>query len=150
MGKIEPSLAKVKRHTLNGNTLTLLDENARAIMALSRITATGLENRELAIAEYWDGNALVPVEGTAYIVFMHGRIRGTPGCGGLWGAYSLFEQRVRLNGTAILAGWCPQPAMVQMKRVTAALGGDRLVEHEPHRTVLRDLQGAVRIVLRPY
>jgi hypothetical protein len=149
LGKIEPSLARVKRHALNGDALTLLDENVRAIMALSRVTATGLENREWAIAEYWDGKALVPAE-SAYIVLVHGRIRGSPGCGGLLGDYSLSGERVRLSFTVFLFGLaCHQPAMAQMERLTDALIGDWLVEHEPRRTVLRDLQGAVRFVLTP-
>jgi|SRR5262245_23393435 heat shock protein HslJ len=155
-GTIELLLAKVKRHALNADGLTLLDESGRPVMALSRIGPAGIENREWAIAEYWNGDSLVSAEETANIVsvpeivFVHGRIRGTPGCGGLLGDYRLSEQRLKLHATVILAGSCPRLAMVQMERLTEALNGDWSVEHEPQRTLLRDAEGAIRIVLRPY
>jgi META domain len=151
LSTIETGLASARGHALNGDGLTLLDEHDLPIMTFSRVIATGLENREWTISEYWDGAALVAAEHHARIVFWNGRVDGSPGCGALEGFYSLSGQDLKLWVGAMLAGWCPRPALTQMDRVVEALRltGDWHVEQDLGRTVLRDKQGAIRIILSP-
>jgi heat shock protein HslJ len=149
LSAIETGLARVSRYAVNADGLTFLDDNDRPIVALSRVIATGLENREWSISQYWDGKALVAAEQHAHIVFRNGRVDGSAGCGPLKGHYSLSGQHLKLWVTAMLAGWCPPPALVQLDRIVEALRGDWLVEAELVRTVLRDEQGAMRIILHP-
>jgi prepilin-type processing-associated H-X9-DG protein len=150
MPAIEAGLAKVKRHAVDADSMTLLDDRGRSVMALSRITANGLENREWSISEYWDGKALVAAEHEAYIAFWDGHVAGSPGCGGFLGGYTLSGEHLDFHATVLLAGSCPEPALTQMRRAAEAFDGVVRVRHDQlGRTVLQDAQSLTRVVLRP-
>jgi len=150
LNAIDAGLARADRFVLNADGLTLLDDYGRPIMAFSRVIATGLENRHWSISEYWDGMALVVPGYHPHIVFRHGRVSGSMLCGTLKGHYSLSGQHLKLRvTTGMFVGSCPVPAPVQTAPFVEALRGDWLVDHEPGRTILRDEQGATRIILIP-
>jgi heat shock protein HslJ len=149
MDAIKTSLTKVRRHTVGAGGLTLLDDQDRPIMALSRLVASGIENRKWSIAEHWDGQSLVAGRHDAHITLIYGRIDGTPGCGGLDGHYTLSGDPLKLAiGYILFARYCSPESSKSAARVMQALSGDLLVEVGPDRAVLRDEKGVTRAVLQ--
>jgi hypothetical protein len=56
---IETDLPRVVGYIVKGDSLELLDGHEHPVLALSRITATGLENRAWSVDQYFDGARLV-------------------------------------------------------------------------------------------
>jgi hypothetical protein len=148
-GAVEANLLRINDYVMTGDDLTFLDGQGGPVMRLARITADGLENRDWSIAQYWDGTNLVTPSRDASIAFMSGYVDGSPGCGGLYGAYKLSGPHLTTFAGWILGGYCPGDFEPQNNGVVKALSGERLVEHDGDRVVLRDDQGAVQVVLKP-
>jgi hypothetical protein len=156
IASFDSTIPNVKVPQVNGDILSLLDGSGRALFVLKRLTATGLENRKWHISSFFDGTSLVSTSGkftaplVSYITFMHGSLQGSPGCGGFLGSYSLVGQRATIAAGAILAGLCPAGEFELGGAVCAALSGDRAIEQDGDRVVLRDPQGRIQIVLTPW
>jgi hypothetical protein len=148
-GAVEANLHRINDYVLRGDDLSFLDGHGGPVMRLARIIADGLENRTWSIDQYWDGNSLVAPRVEAIVAFMSGGVDGSPGCGALEGQYKLSEAHLTAHVSWVLTGFCPPAHEPQNEYVAKALSGERLVEHDGDRIILRDEQGAVRVVLKP-
>jgi len=159
---LEATLLRIRRHTVNGDDLTFLDARDRSVMALRRITAKGLENRDWWIAQYLDGAVLVAPKRSASIALMNGFVDGMPSnCGMLTGHYRLGRARLMSSIHLWMSGWCSGDYVQQNTGVIkgdyeqqntgvlSALSGERLVESEGDNVILRDDQGATQVILKP-
>jgi hypothetical protein len=79
---IEADLPRVAGYTVKGDVLELLDGHKYPVLALSRITPTGLENRAWSIDQYFDGAMLVTAPPVTEITFMNGGVDGGSGVAG--------------------------------------------------------------------
>jgi heat shock protein HslJ len=149
---LEATLLRIRRHTVNGDDLTFLDARDRSVMVLRRITAKWLENRAWSIAQYLDGAVLVAPKRSASIAFMNGFVDGMSGCEMLTGQYRVGRARLMPSISLWGSGYCSGDYEQQMQQATGvfnALSGERLVASEGDNVILRDDQGATRVVLRP-
>jgi heat shock protein HslJ len=149
LGAVEANLPRINDYVVGGDDLTFLDKHGGPVMRLTRMIADGLENRTWSIAQYWDGNHLVEPSREASVAFMGGVVDGSPGCGGLYGRYKLSGTHLTAHLSWLLRGFCPGDYERQNADVVKALSGERLVEHDGGRAILRDDQGVVRVVLKP-
>ena len=147
MAAVEATLPRITGHTVKADVLTLLDNQSRPVLALSRITATGLENQEWSVDQYSDGVNLVTATRKATVTFVHNVIDGSPGCGWLWGRYSLSGAHLKTWVSWLLAGSCPGDLEPQSNGIAKALSGERTVERDNRRIILRDDRGAIQAVL---
>jgi heat shock protein HslJ len=145
----EANLPRISRYSVNGDILTFLDLRDRPVMALARITANGLENRDWSIAQYSDGTNLVTPRENASIAFMNGRLDGSPGCGAMSGQYRLSGARLTVSYLWLLISGCCCTGDGQYRDVLSALSGDRIIQREGDKVILQDDQGATRIILKP-
>ena len=115
-----------------------------------RMTETGLENQEWSIERYYDGANLVPAIATSRIVFVNGRVEGTPGCGSLIASYTLSATRLSVASFGlVLGGYCVDALLSQSKGITKLLSGELTIERDGQRLVLRNADGVVQVVLGP-
>ena len=80
---------------------------------------------------------------------MNGFVDGSPGCGALFGSYRLVGTHLTASIGSLLGGYCSGGLGPQNNDVVEALSGERLVEREGDNVILRDHQGATRIILKP-
>jgi hypothetical protein len=146
---IEADLPRVAGYTVKGDVLELLDGHKYPVLALSRITPTGLENRAWSIDQYFDGAMLVTAPPVTEITFMNGGVDGGTGCCGLSGTYSLSGAHLPLSLACFSGGWCPTGYESHTDPILKALHGGRIVEPDGQRMILRDDGGSVQMVLRP-
>lgn len=152
----DSTIPKAKVPQISGDMMSLLDAGGRPLFVLKRLTATGLENRKWQISSFFDGTSLVSTRGkftyplVSHITFMHGSVLGSPGCGGFFGAYSVLGEHAKITASAFLGGLCPPGEFELSGTICDALSGDRILEHDGERLVLRDLQGRIQIVLTPW
>ncbi len=152
----DSTIPKVRVSRVNGDVLSLLDGNGRALFVLKRLIATGLENRKWYISSFFDGNALVATRErfsfpfSSRVTFIHGGLDGSPGCGGFMAHYLMSGQQLTIWASYVLGGWCPRGEMESSGVVCKALSGKRSVEQDGDRLILRDDQGRVQIVLTPW
>jgi heat shock protein HslJ len=147
---IEADLPRVASYIMKGDVLELLDSHAHPVLALAPITTIGLENREWSIDQYFDGAKLVTAPPVAQITFMNGGVDGGTGCCGLGGTYNLSGTHLQLSNLFCFSGgWCPAEYELHTTPILHALQGERIVEPDGRRMILRDDRGTVQIVLRP-
>lgn len=146
---VETSLPNIAGYAVKADVLSFLNDQSDSVLTLSRVTATGLENKEWSIDQYYDGVNLVPATPEARITFVNNFIDGSPGCGGLLGDYILFGTRLKASVGWLLGGYCPGDFKPQNDGIVKALSGERTVERDDQRMVLRDVQGAIQVILRP-
>jgi heat shock protein HslJ len=84
------------------------------------------------------------------ITFMNGAVDGGTGCCGLSGTYGLSGAHLQLfTLICISGGWCPAEYEPHADPILKALDGERIVEPDGQRMILRDDRGTVQMVLRP-
>jgi hypothetical protein len=150
LDSVEANLPRVAGYMVKGDVLEFLDGHAHLVLALSRITATGLENREWSIDQYFDGANLVTAPREAWITFINNSVEGMPGCCGLTDTYRLSGNRLQVStGFCISGGWCPAEYESPTIAILKAFREELIVEPDGQRMILRDGQGSVQIVLRP-
>lgn len=88
---VETSLPKIAGYVVKADVLSFLDDRSHSVLTLSRVTATGLENKEWSIDQYYDGVNLVPATPEARVTFVNNFIDGSPGCGLSLGTISCLE-----------------------------------------------------------
>jgi hypothetical protein len=147
---VEAELPRISGYILKGDVLEFLDDRAHPVLALWRITATGLENREWSIDQYFDGENLVTAPREARITFINNSVEGMPGCCGLSDTYSLSGERLQVSsGFCFSGGWCPAEYEAPTIAILKAFREELIVEPDGQRIILRDAHGTVQIVLRP-
>jgi heat shock protein HslJ len=149
MEAVETSLPKIAGYVVKADVLSFLDDQSHPMLTLSRVTATGLENKEWSIDQYYDGVNLVPATPEARVTFVNNFIDGSPGCGALLGNYILSGTRLKASVGWLLGGYCPGEFKPQNSGIVRALSGERTVERDDQRMVLRDAQETVQVILRP-
>lgn len=113
-----------------------------------RITETALENLEWSVERYDDGANLLPAIATSRIVFVNGRIEGTPGCGSLIASYILTGTRLSVASSGlVLGGYCADAPLSQSKGITKLLSGELTIERDGQHLVLRNADGVIQMVL---
>jgi hypothetical protein len=122
---------------MKGDLLELLDGHKYPVLALSRITPTGLENRAWSIDQYFDGAMLVTAPPVTQITFMNGGVDGGTGCCGLSGTYSLSGAHLQLPLACFYGGWCPAEYESHTDPILKALHGGRIVEPDGQRIILQ-------------
>lgn len=153
----ENELLKTCCYELRDGVLTFEDRNQHPTIVLSAFQQEGIENRRWRIAKYRaDGNDATQKGGLnepkdpADVVFMSGRISGSPGCGGFDGTYKITGDNLTSVAYLDLAGLCYQEQFVQDGLVLAALRGDRQIEKDGGNILLRDQSGRAMLLLVPY
>jgi hypothetical protein len=76
-------------------------------------------------------------------------IDGSPGCGALLGNYILSGTRLKASVGWLLGGYCPGEFKPQNDGIIKAISGERTVQHDDQRMVLRDAQETIQVILRP-
>jgi hypothetical protein len=146
---VETSLPKIAGYVVKADVLRFLDDRSHPVLTLSRVTATGLENNEWSIDQYYDGANLVPATPGARVTFVNKFIDGSPGCGALLGNYILSGTRLKASVGWLLGGYSPGEVKPQNDGIIKALSGERTVERDDQRMVLRDAQETIQVILRP-
>jgi hypothetical protein len=149
MDTVEASLLKIAGYAMKADVLSFLDDQSHSVLTLSRITATGLENKEWSIDQYYNGVNLVPATADAHVTFMNNFIDGSPGCGALVGNYILSGTHLKTASGWFLGGYCPGDFKPQNDGIVTALSGERTIERNDQRLVLRDAQGTIQVILKP-
>ena len=144
---IEANLPRIAGNTMDADALTFLDDKHHSILKLSRLNATGLENQEWSIDQYFDGAKLVPSTRDAQVTFVNNVIDGSPGCGELFGQYRLGGTQLKISASWVLGGYCLGEYRQQNDGIINALSGERSVERDNERVLLRDDQGTILLVL---
>lgn len=146
---IEASLPKIAGYVAKDDALSLFDDRSEPVLALSHITATGLENKEWSVEQYYDGANLVPATAESLVTFVNGSIDGSPGCGAFaFGNYILSGAHLRNSVSLIIGGYCPEDLWSRSGTITRALSGERTIERDGQRLILRDAQGMIQVILR--
>jgi len=127
---------------------------------LRRFEPAGLEFRRWQVAEFAvDGRMVEPdmsfrEPGGAMgrlpppsIVFEHGWLDGSPGCGGLLGKYRLEGASILISPHWVLAGMCSDSLERQNDVVLQDLAAARRIEADGRRMVLLDAAGQRLVVL---
>jgi len=150
LDSVEANLPRVADYIVKGDVLEFLDGHGQPLLALSRITATGLENREWSFDQYFDGANLVTAPREAWVTFINNSVGGMPGCCGLTDTYSLSGKRLQVAaGFCFSGGWCPAEYESPTIAILKAFREELIVELDGQRMILRDRHGTVQIVLRP-
>jgi len=141
-------------YELRGGTLTLMDRERNELIVLSALQQKGLENRRWRIAKYrGDDNdlkqnsELVDAKEPADVVFMNGRVEGSPGCGGWAGTYVISGDNLTSDVGINLAGLCSSGQ--QSYLVERALKGTRRVQQEGNGILLMNGSKA-QLLLVPF
>jgi heat shock protein HslJ len=152
----ENALLEVQSYELNAGRLTFLNKDREPIIVLSDFPKEGIENRTWRIAKYRgdgkqpsDENGLVE-SGAAFILFMNGRVTGSPGCGGWWGTYKLSGDRLKVDAELALAGTCYPEQFTEDDLAVNAFKSELWITKQDDRIILRESNGRPRIVLVPY
>jgi heat shock protein HslJ len=152
----ENALHQVQSYEVNAGCLTFFNKDRQPIIVLSDFLKEGIENRTWRIAKYRgdgrqpsDENGLIE-SGTAYILFLNGRVTGSPGCGGWWGTYNLSGDRLKVDAELQLFGTCEPEQFTEDRLVVNAFKGELWVTKRDDRIILREKNGRPQIVLIPY
>jgi heat shock protein HslJ len=152
----ENTLREIHSYELNAGSLTFFDKGRQPIMVLSDFTKEGIETRTWRIAKY-PGNGKQPSDrnglvesGMAYILFLNGRVTGSPGCGGWWGTYKVSGDRLKVEAALSLFGTCELEQFAQDHLVVNAFKGELRITKQDDRMILRESNGKPRIVLVLY
>jgi hypothetical protein len=149
LDSVEANLPRVADYMVKGDVLEFLDDHGQPLLALSRITATGLENREWSIDQYFDGANLVTAPREAWITFISNSVEGMLGCCGLTDTYRISGNRLQVStGFCFAGGWCPAEYESPTIAILKAFREELIVEPDGQRMILRDGHGTVQIVLR--
>ena len=97
-----------------------------------------------------DKDGLTEAKEPAEILFLNGRVDGSPGCGGWAGTYELKDGRLELRAGMMLAGLCFGEMAAEGSMVQAAFKGDLRPEQRGDQILLREADGNARILLVPF
>jgi heat shock protein HslJ len=167
----ENVLQKAGSYELSQGTLTFFDKDRQPIMALNSFRRQGIENHHWRIAKYRgevppdfrpppgfpplevtqqaDKEGLIDAK-LADIIFLNGRVRGSTGCGGWVGTYTLSGDRLVFQADFVLLGTCDPQGFTQGSLVVNAFKGELRIEEKDDHILLRDNNGKVHILLVPY
>lgn len=144
-------------HT-DADTMSFLDEQGSTLFTLSRLRSDGLENRKWYISSVFDGQSLVESRRVfpepevqrqrPSVVFVHGSLDGTPGCGAWSGTYVLEQSTLSVEGGWNLMGPCFAGHIVN--DAVDGLIGERTLEEDGDSIPMHDESGQVRLVLLPW
>jgi hypothetical protein len=147
----ETALRKIASYETKQGNLTFYDKDRQPLFVLNPIKSTGIENRKWRIAKYRgydspqaDKDGLIDATEPAWVLFMQGRVNGTPGTG----TYKLSGDEFSVNAGIVYTGafiYTPQ-----IEAVSKALNGDLRIEQKGNQILLRDKSGQAQILLVPF
>jgi heat shock protein HslJ len=151
------ALRKTSSYDFSQETLTFFGKDRKAIVVLNTLQQQGIENRRWRISKYrgdgsqrGDEDGLVDATESAEITLLHGRVEGSPGCGGWVGIYKVSGDRVTVQAGWVLAGFCYPAGFAEGRLAEAAFKGELRMETNGDHVLLRDGNGNARILLVPY
>lgn len=154
---LESELHKSRYFELRDEMLTFQDSNHRSTIVLKAAQQKGIENRRWGVARYRgaDSNSthqdeLIDVNEAADVVFMNGRVYGSPGCGGWVGTYAVSGDKLSTDVGTVLAGLCSSGQFAQAAWVEKGLKGDRRIEKDGSNILLRDQSSRPMLLLVPF
>lgn len=150
-------LAKVCGYELRNGSLALIEKGRHPLIVLGAIDHSGIEDHHWRIAKYSSEEEgperkLIDATTPADVVFVNGRIYGSPGCGGWTGKYHLSDETLTssIDLNLSLGGLCSQKQAEQAARVKKALNGDTRIEKVGGNIFLRNMDGGAEILLAPF
>lgn len=153
----ENILHKTSSYDVSHGSVTFFGKDQQAIMVLTSLPQEGIENRRWRIAKYrgngtqhGDEEGLIEATEPAEITLLHGRVEGSPGCGGWVGTYEVSGDHLTVQAGWVLAGFCYPAGFAQDRLVEAAFKGELQIEQKGDHLLLRDMTGKARILLVPY
>jgi heat shock protein HslJ len=166
----EKVLQKADSYELSRGGLTFFDKDRQPIMALNSVRRRGIENYHWRIAKYrgqvppdfrpppgfpppevtqqTDKEGLIDAK-LADIIFLNGRVRGSTGCGGWEGTYTLSGDQLVFQASFALFGTCEPEGFTQSPLVVNAFKGELRIEEKDDHILLRDKNGKARLLLAP-
>lgn len=153
----ENALHKISSYDLREGSLTFLGDDQETLIEITSLRQQGIENRRWRIVKYRGGanqhadeEGMVDATESADITFLHGRVEGSPGCGGWVGTYKVSGDYVTVNAQWELLGLCYPAGFAQDRLVENAFKGDLQIEENQDQILLRDTTHKARILLVPY
>jgi heat shock protein HslJ len=150
-------LNQISSYEFSEGTLTFFDKDRGVIMVLDVLEPQGIENRKWAIAKYrgdgskrGDKESLIDSTEPAEITFLHGRVEGSPGCGGWDGTYKVSGDHLTVQAGFDSLGYCSPSEEKQTRLVVNAFKGQLRIEKQGPDVLLRDATGHARVLLVPY
>lgn len=146
----EDALRKSSSYESNKDGLTFFGSDHHPTMVLTALQPAGIENRKWRIAKYRgydspqaDKDGLIDATEPAWVLFMQGRVNGTPGTG----TYKLSGDELSVDAGSVYTG-----AFIftqQIEAVSKAFNGDLRIEQNGDHILLRDKSGQAQILLVP-
>jgi heat shock protein HslJ len=153
----ETVLHEIRAYEASADSVTFFGKGRQPIMVINSFPLRTIENRRWRIARYHgdsaqqaDHDGLIDANEYAEVTFLNGRVRGSPGCGGWWGAYKLAGNQLTFDASLSLFGFCPPEDMTQDRLVENAFRAAVRIEEKSDHVLLRDKAGNVQILLVPY
>ncbi|HUD23258.1 MAG TPA: META domain-containing protein [Acidobacteriaceae bacterium] len=147
----ENALQKIASYETKQGNLTFYDKDRQLLFVLNPIQSAGIENRQWRIAKYRgdaspqaDKDGLIDATEPASVLFMNGRVDGTPGTG----TYKLSGDELSVNAGGVYTG-----AFIFTQQIVAVLKAfksDLRIEHRGNQILLRDNNGQAQILLVPF
>lgn len=153
----EHALHEIGSYKAAEGSLTFNSKSGKPLIVMSRIRPEGIENRRWNIArvrgngaQMVDKDGLVETKVPAEILFLNGRVSGSPGCGGWVGMYELKNGFLTVHASWALAGLCSGEAFAQNDLVVPAFNETLRVEVKGDQITLRDKDGNEEVLLVPF
>ena len=147
----ENALQKIASYETKQGNLTFYDKDRQLLFVLNPIQSAGIENHQWRIAKYRgdaspqaDKDGLIDATEPAWVLFMNGRVDGTPGTG----TYKLSGDELSVS-----AGFGYSGAFIYTQQIIAvekAFKVDLQIEQRQDQILLRDKSGQAQILLVPY
>ena len=155
-GAFEQALHRIASYQIKQNSLFFSAKERPSFLILGRIHPKSVEAHRWRIVEYrgrpsGETDGLTTAKEFADVTFLHGRVIGSPGCGGWAGSYRLSHDTLSAKNNFVLAaGACSSEGSAEAEAVVKALNGDLHVEQEENRVLLRGSDGRVNLELAPF
>ena len=153
----ENALQRFASYETKQGNLTFYGKDRQPLFVLNPIQSTGIENRQWRIAKYRgdgsgqaDSNGLIDTKYSASVLFLNGRVEGSPGAGMWAGAYKLSGDELAFDGGFWFEGAWSGEQIDQGYLVSKAFKGDRRIEQRGDQILLRDKSGQAQILLVPF
>jgi heat shock protein HslJ len=141
---------------IDGENLTMFDDQGRPVLSAQRLAADGFENRTWRIESFQLDNALTATSdefgesAQVHLTFIEGTVYGYAGCRYLVGMYTLNPEYIIIDASHHPAAFCEQRNTDLADAIVSALSAGNLLTHENDRVVLEDDEGRTQVVFKPW
>ena len=143
--------------SINGDRLTLFDDQGKAVLETQREHATGLEYRTWRIANFQLDNTLTATsdafgeEAPVHVTFIHNSVYGYAGCRYLVGMAKVVEREwIMIDAQHYPADDCRERDIQLGDAIIAALSSGNRMMREKDRVILKDDKDRTQIILTPW